>query len=436
MFSIFLSMPPSKVPELVVANALVVGEFVGSWADLLSSARHSTAADLLAEPRRIAVVVDDDLQALQLLSLSSVKRMTDLLVLPKSRLSEGVMATVAGHGFVLVRFDGSILREATSSLPVRPGSITLLTSGTTGIPKLVAHTFETLFTAARARRGESGVWLVPYQTGTYAWFQLVTKGMFSRGQKLVFSTALDPSAAFTLAAQQGVTSISATPTFWRLAMLQMEPDVFRTVPLRQIALGGEAIDQALLDQLAALYISAEISHVYASTEVGACIVVKDRKAGFPATILERRDGLSPEIRIRGGRLEVRSPFAAKDGVATAEGGWIDTGDLAELRGDRVHFCGRSDMAMINVGGNKAFPADIEAVLQSHPAVAWSRVRAVKAPLVGHLAEADVVLRPDHSPLEEATLSEHCADKLPDYAVPRFWNFLSAIPVQNSLKSSL
>ena len=436
MSSIFLSMPSSKAPELVVANALVVGEFAGSWADLLVSAQQSTAADLITEPRRLAVVVDGDLQALQLLSLCSVKRTADLLFLPKSRLSEGIMATVASHGFVLVGFDGSVLHEPTSSLPVRPGSITLLTSGTTGIPKLVAHTFETLFTAARARRVESGVWLVPYQTGTYAWFQLVTKGMFSRGQKLVFSTSLDPSAAFTLASQQGVTSISATPTFWRLAMLQMEPDFLRTVPLRQIALGGEAIDQALLDQLAALYISAEISHVYASTEVGACIVVKDRKAGFPATILERRYGMTPEIRIRAGRLEVRSPFAAKDGVATVESGWIDTGDFVELRGDRVHFCGRSDMAMINVGGNKAFPADIEAVIQSHPAVGWSRVRAVKAPLVGHLAEADVVLRLGHSPLDEATLSEHCADRLPEYAVPRFWNFLPAIPVQSSLKSSL
>lgn len=429
-------MPSSKAPEVVVANALVVGEFAGSWADLLVSAQQSTAADLITEPRRLAVVVDGDLQALQLLSLCSVKRTADLLFLPKSRLSEGIMATVASHGFVLVGFDGSVLHEPTSSLPVRPGSITLLTSGTTGIPKLVAHTFETLFTAVRARRVESGVWLVPYQTGTYAWFQLVTKGMFSRGQKLVFSTSLDPSAAFTLASQQGVTSISATPTFWRLAMLQMEPDFLRTVPLRQIALGGEAIDQALLDQLAALYISAEISHVYASTEVGACIVVKDRKAGFPATILERRDGMTPEIRIRAGRLEVRSPFAAKDGVATVESGWIDTGDFVELRGDRVHFCGRSDMAMINVGGNKAFPADIEAVIQSHPAVGWSRVRAVKAPLVGHLAEADVVLRLGHSPLDEATLSEHCADRLPEYAVPRFWNFLPAIPVQSSLKSSL
>jgi acyl-coenzyme A synthetase/AMP-(fatty) acid ligase len=424
------------MPELQAANALVVGDFAGSWAELLLSAGQSTAAGLLAEPRRMAVVVDSDRQALQLLSLCSAARTADLLILPKSRLTEGVMAIVASQGFALVGFDGSILREPTASFPVRQGSITLLTSGTTGIPKLVAHTFETLFTAARARRIEPSVWLVPYQTGTYAWFQLVTKGMFSWGQKLVFSASPEPSAVFTLAAQHGVTSISATPTFWRLAMLQIEPDVLRAVPLRQIALGGEASDQALLDQLAALYLSAEISHVYASTEVGTCIVVKDRKAGFPAPLLERRDGLSPEIRIRDGRLEVRSPFAAQDRVATAEAGWIDTGDLVELRGDRVYFCGRSDTAMINVGGNKAFPADIEAAIQNHPGVAWSRVRAVKAPLVGFLAEADVVLRPEYSPLHEAALVQHCADKLPEYAVPRFWNFLPAIPVQTSLKSSL
>jgi acyl-coenzyme A synthetase/AMP-(fatty) acid ligase len=429
-------MPPRTTPELLATNALVLAEFSGSWAELLSAARHSTVAGLLAEPRRMAVIVDGDLQALQLLCLSYIVRTADLLVLPKSRLTDDVIATVAAHGFVLVGFDGSIHREPDAWLPARQGSITLLTSGTTGLPKLVAHTFETLFTAARARRAESSVWLVNYQTGTYAWFQLVTKGMFSPGQKLVFSTSPEPSSALTFAAQQGVTSISATPTFWRLAMLQMEPDILRAVPLRQIALGGESIDQTLLDQLAALYPTAEISHVYASTEVGACIIVKDRRAGFPAALLEQREGQRPEIRIRNGRLGVRSPFAAQDGVARADSGWIDTGDLVELRGDRVFFCGRSDMAMINVGGNKAFPADIEAAIQSHPAVAWSRVRAVKAPLVGHLAEADVVLRLGHSLLDEATLTQHCAERLPEYAVPRFWNFLPAIPVQSSLKSSL
>ncbi len=219
-------------------------------------------------------------------------------------------------------------------------------------------------------------------------------------------------------------------------MLQIEPDALSAVPLRQIALGGEVSDQSILDHLAELYPSAEISHVYASTEVGTCIVVKDRKEGFPATILERRDGLSPEIRVREDRLEVRSPFAARGGVAAAEAGWIDTGDVVEFRGDRVHFCGRADTAMINVGGNKAFPADIEAVIQKHPAVAWSRVRARNAPLVGHLAEADVVLRPGHWAVDDASLTQHCAAKVPEYAVPRFWNFLSAIPVQSSLKSSL
>jgi len=429
-------MPPSKTPELQAANTVVVGDFVGSWGDLLASARKSTAAGLLEEPGRVAVVVDGDLQVLQLLSLCSVSRTADLLVLPESRLTEGVMATVASHGFALTRFDGSVLREPAATLPVRQGSITLLTSGSTGTPKLVAHTFDTLFTAARARRIEPSVWLVPYQTGTYAWFQLVTKGMFSPGQNLVFSMSHEPSVVFAAATQHAVTSISATPTFWRLAMLQMEPEALSAVPLRQIALGGEVSDQSILDHLAALYPSADISHVYASTEVGACIVVKDRKEGFPASILERRDGLSPEIRVREGRLEVRSPFAAQSGVTAAEAGWIDTGDVVEFRGDRVHFCGRADTAMINVGGNKAFPADVEAVIQKHPAVAWSRVRARKAPLVGHLAEADVVLRPGHSAVDEASLTQHCAARVPEYAVPRFWNFLSAIPVQGSLKSSL
>jgi acyl-CoA synthetase (AMP-forming)/AMP-acid ligase II len=429
-------MSPSKTPELQAASTVVVGDFEGSWADLLASAKKSTAAGLLKQPSRIAVVVDGDLQALQLLSLCSVSRTADVLVLPDSRLTEGVIATIASHGFALTKFDGSMLREPSATLPVRGGSITLLTSGSTGTPKLVAHTFDTLFTAARARKIEPSVWLVPYQTGTYAWFQLVTKGMFSPNQKLVFSTSHEPSIVFAVAAQHSVTSISATPTFWRLAMLQMDPDALTAVPLRQIALGGEASDQSILDHLAALYPSADISHVYASTEVGTCIVVKDRKAGFPATILDRRDGLSPELRVCEGRLEVRSPFAACGGITAAEAGWIDTGDVVEFRGDRVHFCGRADTAMINVGGNKAFPADIEAVIQKHPSVAWSRVRARKAPLVGHLAEADVVLRPGSSAVDEANLTQHCAAKVPEYAVPRFWNFLSAIPVQGSLKSSL
>lgn len=146
----------------------------------------------------------------------------------------------------------------------------------------------------------------------------------------------------------------------------------------------------------------------------------------------------PSVRINDGVLQVRSPFAgvSSNALGGSDLSWINTGDLVELRGDRVYFCGRSDRAIINVGGSKAFPADIESVLHAHPSVLWCRVRAVRAPLVGYLPEADVVLKPTADLPSELELTKFCATRLPEFAIPRFWNFLPAIPVEDSLKSRI
>jgi hypothetical protein len=57
-------------------------------------------------------------------------------------------------------------------------------------------------------------------------------------------------------------------------------------------------------------------------------------------------------------------------------------------------------------------------------------------LVGNLPEADVVYASECQVPDETTLTRYCSDRLPAYAVPRFWNRLEAIPVQASLKSTL
>lgn len=92
--------------------------------------------------------------------------------------------------------------------------------------------------------------------------------------------------------------------------------------------------------------------------------------------------------------------------------------------------------MINVGGSKAFAGDIERVLLEHPSVAWCRVRAVKAAFVGELPEADIVLNPREMVPSERDLADFCTSRLPEYAVPRLWNFLEKIPVESSLKAKL
>ncbi len=91
--------------------------------------------------------------------------------------------------------------------------------------------------------------------------------------------------------------------------------------------------------------------------------------------------------------------------------------------------------MINVGGQKANPPEIEAHLLRHPDVLWAQVKARRAPLVGHLPMATVVLRRPMDEAEaEAMLIAHCEGQLADYAIPRIWDFPDHVPLRASLKS--
>uniref|UniRef100_UPI003784ADAC AMP-binding protein n=1 Tax=Prosthecobacter sp. TaxID=1965333 RepID=UPI003784ADAC len=423
------------MPELVRSNTVVLDGGSLAWADLLASSESARLLDLFrSADEPVAIIVDDVRTALNAAAMLADTQL-DGLVLGRDRLSEGVSSLLSRSGYcVLDSKSGATTKPEAKTSPV-PGRISLLTSGTTGTPKLVSHRWETLFTGRDIRRREPRRWLVPYQMGSYAWYQVVTLGLFHEGQMLAPADPSDMTSLFETASVARVDSISATPTFWRLALLSVTDARLQSLPLQVITLGGEAASQDILDELRVLYPAAQLTHIYATSEAGTCIVVKDGLAGFPASLLTRNDPSLPQLKIEGGKLAVRSPFTSRAAVNQAAE-WIDTGDVVEQRGERVFFIGRDITAMINVGGNKAWPADIEAVLLRHPAMAWARVRAVRSPLVGQLPEADMVFAAGRTPPSEMELTEFCRGRLPEYAIPRMWNVLDAIPVQGSLKSAL
>src|SRR5262249_14717527 len=143
-------------------------------------------------------------------------------------------------------------------------------------------------------------------------------------------TVVEPAerlpAEFVAAAQQfGVTHISGTPTFWRSFL--MVCDCHRLAHLRQITLGGEAIDQGTLDSVAAAFPAARITQIYASSEGGALFAVSDGRQGFPAEWLGHEvQGI--RLRIRNGELEVLSPrrmigyHAEGHSDPRADDGWL------------------------------------------------------------------------------------------------------------------
>ena len=219
------------------------------------------------------------------------------------------------------------------------------------------------------------------------------------GVSLVLSSAGEPIADhLDRLGAHGVTHLLGTPTHWRRAL--MSPAIRKISP-RYVRLSGEIADQAILDSLRNAFPQATVSHAYASTEAGVAFEVRDGLAGFPVEFVERhRDGV--EMKVLSGSLRIRSPRTASryigaDAALADRDGFVDTGDMVELRGDRYVFAGRRG-GIINIGGLKVHPEEVEAVINRHPQVRMSLVRPKANPITGSIVIADVVLKSDEREL--------------------------------------
>ena len=294
----------------------------------------------------------------------------------------------------------------------------LFTSGTTGRPKLVQHSLASLTgpLAEGPTAVSDAIWSTFYDIRRYGGLQILLRALIGGGS-LVLSQADEPVGAFLArAAVAGVTHMLGTPTHWRRAL--MSPELKRLSP-RYVRLSGEVADQAILDQLARAFPGAGLTHAYASTEAGVGFEVTDGREGFPPTILGTRGDF--ELRIVDGSLRIRSRrgaarYLGADTLADAEG-FIDTGDMVVERDGRLYFAGRRS-GVINVGGQKIHPEEVEAVITRHPGIRMAQVRGRKSPITGTLVVADIVLQQGalFEQVRDEVLSA-CRAALPPHKVP-------------------
>jgi acyl-coenzyme A synthetase/AMP-(fatty) acid ligase len=317
----------------------------------------------------------------------------------------------------------------------------LLTSGTVGPPKLVVHTLSSLIGAIEPRATSTGpiVWSTFYDIRRYGGLQIFLRTALT-GASLVLSSLVESSGAFLARAGScGVTHISGTPSQWRRAMMS---SCVHLINPRYVRVSGEIADQGVLNQLRSVYPQAKIAHAFASTEAGVAFEVNDGNAGFPADAIDHTPNV--EMKVESGTLRIRSQRTADRylgenvPVLKCEDGFVDTEDVVELEGGRYYFVGRRD-GLINVGGLKVHPEEVEAVLNRHPEVHMSLVRKKKSPVTGSVVVADVVLR-------AATQFEcrgarevrdgillYCRESLASYKVPALINIVPNLAVAESGK---
>jgi acyl-coenzyme A synthetase/AMP-(fatty) acid ligase len=309
----------------------------------------------------------------------------------------------------------------------------LPTSGTSGPPKLVVHTLRTLMGAIADAPLQQ--WATFYDIRRYGGLQIFLRAVNGRASLMLAGEGESVSSVLARFGAAGITHISGTPSHWRRVLMSGEG---RRIDPDYVRLSGEIADDAVLAALRALYPRARIEHAYASTEAGVVFAVDDGGAGFPARWL---DGDGPvRMKIVDGALCVRSSrcalrFLGSDAPRLAgKDGFVDTGDMVERRGDRLYFVGRRG-GVINVGGAKVHPEEVEAALNEHVAVRASRVFARKSPITGALVFADVVLRDGQSAdaaLEREILST-CRTRLPPHMAPAGLRFVADLPVTDGGK---
>jgi acyl-coenzyme A synthetase/AMP-(fatty) acid ligase len=315
--------------------------------------------------------------------------------------------------------------------PVLQTEWLLLTSGTTGSPKMAVHTLQALTGAIKPMTSgaRAPTWATFYDIRRYGGLQIFLRAILGGGSLVLSDPDEQVADHLERLAAAGVTHISGTPTHWRRVVMNSAASKFRPGYVR---LSGEIADQAILDALKAAYPEASIGHAFASTEAGVCFEVTDGLAGFPVSFL---DGGLPEVdlKIVDGSMRVRSARTASayagrpDLMMVDADGYVDTGDMIEIRNSRCYFAGRRG-GIINVGGLKVHPEEVEDVVNRHPLVHQTRVKSRRSPIIGAIVVADVVLKTksvDTEGLRDEIL-ELCRASLATHKVPAVINFVEAI----------
>ena len=350
----------------------------------------------------------------------------------------------ASRNALFLRCDATVVPHQAVQNEQQRTEWVLFTSGTSGVPKMVSHTLSSLAGAIKDGGALAGaiVWSTFYDIRRYGGLQIFLRALLNGGS-LVLSSAEESTADFLArAGLHAVTHITGTPSHWRRALMS---GAAHQITPQYVRLSGEIADQGILDSLRALYPHARIAHAFASTEAGVGFEVEDGLAGIPASYFTQA-GSAVQLKVEDGSLRIRSArtalrYVGAHGAALSDNdGYVDTGDILELRDGRYYFIGRRG-GIINVGGLKVHPEEVEAVINRHPRVQMSLVKSRKNPVTGAIVVAEIMLKPapgasDAIPQNttlKSEILENCRRALAAHKVPAAIRIVTSLDVTPSGK---
>lgn len=295
-----------------------------------------------------------------------------------------------------------------------PGLV-LFSSGSTGDHKAAVHDLSALFEKFRTPRPAYrtlGFLQIDHIGGVNTLLHTL-----SNGGTLVVAATRAPEDVGAAIERHQVELLPTSPTFLNLLLLS---EVHRRRDLSSLTLityGTEPMPASTLRRVAEAFPGVRLLQTYGLSELG--ILRSQSRASDSLWV--RVGGEGVETKVADGRLWIRSRSAML-GYLNAPSpfdaeGFFDTRDLVEVDGDWIRFVGREN-EVINVGGSKVFPAEVESVLIDMENVADAAVHGEPSPITGAIVAATVrLVSPEPLDAFKLRMRQFCVDRLAAYKVP-------------------
>ncbi|MFD2670125.1 class I adenylate-forming enzyme family protein [Marinicrinis sediminis] len=296
-----------------------------------------------------------------------------------------------------------------------PG-IMLFSSGSTGKSKAMVHDATSLLKRYETKR--SGKRMIAFMLFDHIGGLNTLLYSLSNTGCLIVPEDRTPHEVCQAIAQHRAQMLPSSPTFLNLLLISGEIQRMDLSSLETITYGSEVMPESTLYLLKDQLPHVQLIQTYGLSEVG----ILKSKSRSSESLYMKVGGDGFQTRIVEGMLQIKSDYAML-GYLNApspftEDGWMITGDVVEQEGDYIRILGR-DSDVINVGGEKVFPAEIESILQNMDNVEEVAVSSEPNMITGQTVKAKVKLIADESlSAFRSRMRQYCKDKLPSYKIPQ------------------
>lgn len=220
--------------------------------------------------------------------------------------------------------------------------------------------------------------------------------------------------------------LPTSPTFINLILISEAYRRYPLTSLKTVTYGTEPMPESTLIRFNALFPHIKLLQTYGLSELG----ILRSKSKDNTSLWVKVGGEGFETRVTPDNILEVKAYSGMLGYLNApspytEDGWFHTGDEVEVDGDYIRILGRKS-EIINVGGQKVYPAEVESVLQQLDCVAESEVYGEKNALLGNIVCAKLKLKQDFIAKDKKELKRelkrHCLAKLKNFQVPAKFKF--------------